>query len=121
MTKVGKAYAFFDCKASKQQIEEVLPRIRARAKTPSELEISLAEGPENISGDNKLMAIAREAKQAGIRYAMEATYPGATNRQTAAEVSAVLNQAYQSPLYANKEHFRGEILFKENGRYKFKE
>ena len=52
---------------------------------------------------------------------MEATYPNATNHQTADEVASVLNQAYQSPLYQKGEQFRGEVVYNERGRYVFRE
>lgn len=119
--KIGKAYAFFNCKASKGDVEKVLPFIRECVKTPNALELSLMEGTDTLTGDAQLLQIAREAKDAGIRYVMEATYPNATNHQTADEVASVLNQAYQSPLYEKGEQFRGEVVFKERGRYVFRE
>ena len=115
--KTGKAYAFFDCKASKGDIEKELPFIRKCVKTPSELELSLTEGTDALNGDNQLLQIAKEVKDAGIRYIMEATYSNATNRQTADELSSILNQAYQSPLYQEGEQFRGDIFYEENGKY----
>ena len=42
--KIGKAYAFFNCKASKGDIEGELPFIREFVKTPNELELTLMEG-----------------------------------------------------------------------------
>lgn len=114
-TKSGKAYAFFDCKASKGDIERELPFIRECVKTPNELELSLMEGTDTLKGDSQLFQIAKEAKKAGIKYVMEATYPNATNHQTADEVVSVLNQAYQSPLYQKGEQFRGEVVYKERG------
>lgn len=115
--KIGEAYAFFNCNATKQEIEQEIPFIRKLVKTPGELELSLTEGMDQIKGDPKLLAIAKEAKEAGIRYFMEATLPNATNRATADELSSVLNQAYQSPLYQSGEQFRGEIVYKEKGEY----
>ncbi len=37
------------------------------------------------------------------------------------EVASVLNQAYQSPLYQKGEQFRGEVVYKDRGRYIFRE
>jgi len=48
---------------------------------------------------------------------MEATYPNATNNQTADELASILNQAYQSPLYEKGEIFRGIVVYKERGKY----
>jgi len=119
--KVGKAYAFFNCEASKGDIEKELPFIRKCVKTPNTLELSLMEGTDTLTGDTQLLQIVREAKDAGIKYVMEATYPNATNHQTADEVASVLNQAYQSPLYQKGEQFRGEVVYNERGRYVFRE
>lgn len=115
--QVGKAYAFFDCKASKEGIEAILPDIRESVKIPRELELSLMEDFSQLKGDLEILDIARDAKEAGIRYAMQAKYPNATNKKTADELSAILNQAYQSPLYQENEQFRGWILYKDKGQY----
>ncbi|HUS48848.1 MAG TPA: hypothetical protein VMZ91_01675 [Candidatus Paceibacterota bacterium] len=119
--KTGRAYAFFDCRASKEDIEKELSSIRKCIKTPSALELSLMESTEKPSvsplRDSELWAIVRTAKEADLRYFMEATYPNATNHQTADEVASILNQAYQSPLYQEGEQFRGEVVYKERGRY----
>ena len=117
----GMAYAFFDCRASKEQIEAELPTIRECVKTPSNLELSLTEGVEKLRGDTRLMAVAKEAKESGMRYVLQAKYKDATNKQTADEVASVMNQAYQSPLYADKEEFRGAIVYQDMGKYVFRE
>lgn len=117
----GEAYAFFDCKASKKQIEAELPTIRECVKTPSNLELSLIEGVENLKGDKKLVAVAKKAKESGMRYVLEARYGGATNKQAADEVASVMNQAYNSPLYSDKEEFRGGIVYQDRGRYVFRD
>ena len=119
--KIGKAYAFFNCKASKGDVEKELPFIRECVKTPNALELSLMEDIGTLTGDSQLLKIAEEAKDAGIKYVMEATYPDATNHQTADEVASVLNQAYQSQLYERGEQFRGEVVYKEKGSYMFRE
>ena len=117
---VGRAYGFFDCNASKQEIETELPTIRELVKTPSQLELSLIEGMDNIKGNKRLTALAQEAKQDGINYMLQATYPNGTNRDTADEVASVLNQAYQSPLYKAKEPFKGAIVYEKRPWYSFK-
>jgi len=156
MARVGKAYGFFDSKASKKEIEAELPTIRKLARTPSQLELSLVEHP-----DEDLRHIARAASEGhffsreydlvtaaikkgeeldrhflrfvrlaqiidigkgrGTRYAMIAKCSGTTNYKTAHELAAVLNQAYQSPLYREGEQFKGDIFYKEGGEYVFKD
>ncbi len=116
--QVGEAYAFFDCNASRDEIEKMFPHIRAEVKTPSRLELALTEGinPESFR-DVELMEIARDAKEAGIRYFLKARCQDLSNKQTADETAGVLTQAYQSPLYQDREEFRGGIFYEENGRY----
>lgn len=117
--KSGKAYGFFNCKASKEEIEAELPTIRKLAQTPSQLELSLIEGVRNLKGEIDLIELAKEAETAGIKYVMEATYPTSNNKQTAGELSSILNQAYQSPLYSKGETFEGNIVYKDKGKYIF--
>lgn len=125
---VGEAYAFFNCNASIESIAQEIPFIRGLVKTPRRLELYLAEkalplmGRKPDSIDPELVEIAMQADQANIKYVLGArSPPNITNRQTADELSAILNQAYQSPLYGQGEEFRGEIVFRENSQYQFRE
>ena len=120
-SSVGRAYGFFYCNASKQEIETELPTIRELIGTPSQLELSLIEGMNNLEGDERLTALAQEAKQDGINYMLQATYPNGTNKGTANEVASILNQAYQSPLYQTNEPFKGAIVYEEKGKYLFRD
>jgi hypothetical protein len=113
----GEAYAFFDCEASMKEIEGELPTIRNLVQTPNELELQLMEGTDALEGDSQIGQIAREAKDAGLKYAIQATFPNGTNEQTADEVAGILNQAYQSPLYQEGEPFRGGVFYEQNGKF----
>lgn len=114
--QAGVAYAFFDCRASKQEIATEIDAIRPIIGIPGELELQLTE-PINLKGNQKITQIARMADEAGIKYAIQATYSGATNEQTADELAAVMIQACQSQLYEQGENFRRHILFERNGEY----
>jgi len=118
----GKAYAFFDCNASKEQIEAELPKIRECVKAPNKLELQLMEAADNSDisspGRSALCSILKSAKEAGMKYFLKAK---STVKQVADEVAAVINQAYQSPLYAYNEEFRGEIVYQDMGKYIFRE
>ena len=131
-TKAGKAYAFFYCDAPKQKIEDAFPELREAARTPSKLELSLTEGVHKFLGekvlavnpiDTQLGIIAREAKESGMRYVMEATCEGESNKKTADEVADILGAAYQSHLYhpENKQPFRGAVVYREGNEYVFRE
>lgn len=120
MEKTGKAYAFFYCKASKEQIEETLPAIRECAQTPSDLELTLSEGFDDLGGDKELMTLAQKADYYGNNYVLEAK-SASTNEAAANELADILNQAYQSPLYSDGEAFSGGIVYQDKGRYVFRE
>lgn len=113
----GMAIAFFDCPASRERIEEELPSIRENMQIHGELELSLREDFNLFKGDIELFDIAREAREAGIRYSMEARLIGATNKKTADELSAVLNGAYFSELYPQGEKFGRLIFYRDRGKY----
>lgn len=113
---MGIAYGFFDCNASKSEIESELPTIRELAQTPSGLELTLIEGVENLKCDSKLRPIVEEAKKAGLKYVLEARYKG-SSKEIAHEVKDILIQAYQSLLFQEGEDFCGEVAFEENGKY----
>jgi len=116
----GKAYGFFDCDATKEEIQKEIPFIRKCVNTPNELELILTEDINSLNVDFDLLPITQELD---AKYVIEASYPDYTNEQTADELSAILNQAYQSPLYQEDERFRGEIVYKnkKNGGYVFRE
>lgn len=112
---VGKAYGFFSCKAEIEGIREELPILRECAQTPNELELSLMENTGVLKGDPELRQLAGEAQDAGRNYVLEATYPNASNHQTADELTSIFNQMY--PLYDRVEEFEREVVYEEDGRY----
>jgi len=121
MTQAGKAYAFFDCSKPKSEVLEEIGLVRrvGELRIPSELELSLTEGFDDLKGDEKLMAIAQKAKEVELGCLLEGTYPKKSNRQTAEELAVIMNQVSQSPLYNSSRDFRGEIVYEDDGRYIF--
>ncbi len=121
----GKAYAYFNCNASKEQISDALPTIREFARTPAKLELSLLEINEDLTLPGKrdvaLRSLTAEAAIAGRQYFIEAKCPGKNNQETANEVATILNQAYQSPLYQEGEAFFGDIVYRQRSKYVFRE
>ncbi|MBI2583142.1 MAG: hypothetical protein HYW25_00610 [Candidatus Aenigmarchaeota archaeon] len=116
---IGKAYAFFDCPASRAKIEAELPDIRMLTKTPQEMELYLAEGTGYmgvdawVRGDTRLMEVVEDARRAGFRYSMETALPDASDRRAADELAAVMNNAYTNPnLWNGEGGFRGGIVFR---------
>lgn len=112
MEKIGQAYGFFDCRASKQEIEAEIPTIRDLVRTPSQLELSLFEDPINLDNVNFSRTIdagfSRSGK-IGNSYLLKGNYPEADNGKAASEFIAIFNQLYQTPLYNHNEKFRGKI------------
>ncbi len=94
MTNIGKAYGFFDCRASIDEIQAEIPKVRSLVKVPSRLELSLQE-------------------QSGIgnKYLLTGSFPANDNGHSASELMAVFNQLYQTPLYRHREPFRGGIEY----------
>ena len=118
--ETGKAYAFFNCNASLEEISELMPQIREVAKTPGKLELDLTEDGNSLKeGDEKLSELLSQAKEVGRQYVIDATLPEATNEQTANELSHLLNTAYNSSLYQEKEDFYGDIVYEKGGEYLF--
>lgn len=119
--RAGRAYGFFYCNASPQAVRKELPKIRGLVHTPSPLELSLTGTRDVPPGDKRLDALAREAERAGLNYVVQAAYPGQTNSTAAKEVTPVLDQAYQSPLYNPNEPFKGAVVYQEKGKLIFRE
>jgi len=120
----GKAYAFFNCKASADEIFTEVPTIRACAKTPKKLELALYEHLETFNffqRDASLRVLASQAANIGRKYILEAKCPGKSNRKTADELAGILNQAYQSPLYQEGEPFTGDIAYRHRSNYVFRD
>ncbi len=114
--EAGLAYAFFDCKASKAEITELMPQIREFASTPSELELELETINPNIL-ERELRTIALLQMARGCKYQVRTKLPGYDNKRAADETADILNQAYQSPLYSDGEKFIGKVIYKKDGRY----
>ena len=119
----GRAYAFFNCRTVIDEIRQELPVIRKRVETPVRLRLTLEElSSESAKREGPtLREILTQARQSGIRYFMEARSPGQDNKATAVELSAILNQIYQTPLYEDGEEFTGAVVYKERGAYHFLE
>lgn len=130
--KVGTAYAFFDCRYSRNEIEAELPRIREMVQTPADLELTLAEG-ENLEGDSearnaleaakryslgRLPPAQREGTNVSYGYALRARYSNHSNDAAATKLTSLMNCTYlSSPLWAKKEEFFGETVYKHGDRY----
>ena len=115
--KCGTSYAFMDLGASKEQIEDELPRARKAAVTPSQLEISVRTVKDFLAdkttdkdlvkcvGENSICPLVPKGynapanptwsrKLSDLKYVIEARYPHATNEQAAAEITDVSKHLY---------------------------
>ncbi len=143
--KIGEAYSFFDCRASKEEVARKFDDVIKSSEIPRQrLELSLFEGErgflEHVT-DSQLKEIvpyARRniifsqkdtrsmkekiaecdrAKSREFGYVIHAAHLGKSNVETAQELSSVVNGLYQSPLYEKYEPLRGVILYKDEGEY----
>ena len=141
-SSVGKAYGFFDCNASKEEIEVELSTIRKIDKIPSKLELSLMEvndleksravdpGLLQFIRQNEIYATfpskykdliktAKPIKMTDLKYVIAAAYPNARNEEAANELGDVMNRIYRR--YGNGEPFNVAIACKIDGEYLFKD
>ncbi len=122
---VGKAYGFFNCHASKYEIERELPNIRHTAQVPSAMSLYLMEGMDELiiksRNDLGLVVIAEEAKNLR-RYVIEASYPDMSDLAAAKELTDVLVHLwFGSSFYDEGENLEAEIFYKQDGRYVLKD
>jgi len=135
----GKAYAFFDCDASRKDIENELPHIRQISQTPNELELLLCEGTDELIFDEDLQEklqypddyriMSEERMKQGyeeerrplgsLRYVMIGSFPGESNERVAGELGNILN--YVGYLNQDQSIFRGAITYEKNGEYVLRE
>jgi len=96
-TRQGKAYAFFNSNASKQEIEEEIPYARELAQTPEKLELLLKTKVDGL-GEEAEQGLIQLVKDGKWKYSIEATYPRARNYQTANELADLMNMLYNAQI-----------------------
>jgi hypothetical protein len=138
--KIGEAYAFFDCYASKDEIARELPNIREVSQIPGELELSLREVKELVQDkntDSKLLDFIKgnsiystyssknieEARKTAkpiplknLKYALKANCASRTNEQVAQQLGDVLN-GINYTYFKEGETFTGAIIGQVDGEY----
>jgi len=119
MAKLGQAYAFFDSRASKEEIEKAIPSIRRALYLPPLVDLSLTEGLPSLKG-GKLNEIAKKAESKGCKYVFELVCPGAANDMAAEQLVTILSEAYQQNLFKKDERFTGNVVYKEGKGYSFR-
>ncbi len=136
--RYGKAYAIMGLGASKEQIEDELPKARQAARTPSQLEISVREVKDVMNDRNTDQKLVKYIGQnfivpitpgkylgpvqvktnvipmSKVNYILEAKYPNATNEKAAAEITDVTNYLYYA--FGNDKPFFAEIFAKAPDR-----
>lgn len=124
MRNVGKAYGFFGCSASRQEIEAELHLPAVRRDTSPELELSLMEDMNQLrelSGVVNIGDLLQLARRFNSDYIIEATYPGATNEKTSGGLQALLINLSNSLFRHTPEHIQGKVVYEMNGRYVIRE
>ncbi len=120
-TPVGKAYGFFYYSGRTKNISEVLPNIRERTETPSELTLDLVEGVDNLDAENDsaLVKIVKRAKQQHMSHVLKATLPGMGNRKAANFLGNIMNGLYTG-LYNESEPYYAGIVYARGEQYVFR-
>jgi len=112
--EIGKAYSLFDCDYTKEELDRYLPAVRDAVETPPDVELTLRDEPVYCSDFDKMDA--EWDQKPGFKYALEARYPGRSNRDASEELVWNLDQ-----LSLLKDGFDGEIAYREGNRYVFRE
>lgn len=111
---MGDAYGFFDCPASYEQITAGMPKVRKALAVPSALELTIAEGPRNLSDDPALQEMLEAMAEKGIRYGVHAR-KDAANIEVARDLYNLLNEMQIDPeWFPEPPEYRPEIYFYEN-------
>ncbi len=121
MEKTGKAYGFFYYKGKAKDISERLPYIRDKYETPSELNLNLTEGMDNLDAtkDSALVEIVEQAKRQHMSHVLEATLPNVGNKMTADLLGDIMTGINFS-LYDKEEPFYAGIVYKRGEQYIFR-
>jgi len=138
--KIGKAYGFFDCDASKEEIEREIPSLRHDARNPRGLQLLLHEGISELQLDKALTEKIQypddyriksskfnkqdydeeeEKPLSEMKYVLEANYEGASNEKTAGELGDLLNCIHYE-FNKDQNFLRGAVLYEKNGEYLFR-
>lgn len=117
----GMAYGFMNWQVPKEVIEGELPLIikHGSQKIPSNLELLLIEGVENLNfyGDEELGAVVEEVLGNGAKYAVEARLPGAGNKDAAEALLRVFYQARQTELHCEGDRFECYVAYHDGKHY----
>ena len=103
----GKASCSFHYGGSEKDIAGESSTIRELVETPDSLTLSLSEIRDNMPIDNPY----------GINLTLKGIDSESDGVSTAKEVSAFMNQLYNTHLYKPNELFYGDIAYEENGKY----
>src|SRR3989344_9483152 len=125
MTK-GKAFGFFECTAPFIIVGEEIFCIKKINQLPQSLELLLMEGLRHLNDQHLAQRIREFLLKENpdilhCRYLLEVGYPNHSNKETANENAAILNQLYNTPLFEHEESFAGEIVYEENGICRFRD
>ncbi|MBD3210452.1 hypothetical protein GF318_03660 [Candidatus Micrarchaeota archaeon] len=118
---MGKAHAFFGCKAGKEKVQRELEKLKTFLKIPPQLELSLKRGPKSVGGGITLLAIATAADSAGTEYALEASCRGKSNEEVADELAKLMNLFPRTDLKGKAEELSFQIVFKNGDEYVFRD
>ncbi len=140
---VGKAYAFFNCNASNEEVERELLKI------PNSLELHLSQGEaplfqkylrssplgealgkargiityssSDLRDREAKVAECYEARNREFDYVLEAYSLNKSNEEVGLKLGKVMNGLYTSPLYKKGENMRSSVICEIDKEYQFLE
>ena len=117
--KTGEAYSFFYYTGKDEELEKNLPWIQ-RETAPSDLEVSVIKGVENLdtSNDPAMVEIKEKAKRRNMSHVLRARAPNLGNKKVAEHLVQVMAGVYHA-LYEEKEPFNSGIVYKRGNQYVF--
>jgi len=118
---MGKAYGFFQCDASLEEIAAVLPEVREYSETPLPVEFFFMHAGDALLPAPDMMDLLEEGRTHGQNYAVEAFYPGKKHEEAADELKLMLQGLYRSGLYPECQDFFGDIVFKKGRDWEYKD
>ena len=86
--EIGESYDLFGCNDTKETLDGYIPAVRDAVETPPDVELNLRDSDIYCSDFDD----AQWSQKPGFPYALEARYPGRTDKEASDEVRYNLNQ-----------------------------
>jgi len=132
---IGKAYWLTNCPLSLEELLPLMPDTTDAAQSPPDLKLNFVhvqspkpsprldevlgaigayglsvESLEQYAMPEALKPVLESAKDHGLTYIVEASLPGATNKQVEGELSTIASLAFNPAFFPNNATYKGAVL-----------